>query len=98
MDDRICPLKNIPLAVPKENKIVSALEKSVKKINKTEPEITSFRGWSDAALFKSELNIPSIVFGPGLPEQCHAADESLSIKELKNAVKIYLALILEICY
>ncbi len=98
MDDRICPLKNIPLAVPRESRIVKALEKSVKKIDKAKPEITSFRGWSDAALFKSELDIPSIVFGPGLPEQCHAADESLSIEELKKAVKIYLNLILEICY
>jgi len=98
MDDRICPLKNIPLSVPKDSKIVSALVRSFKNVNDIEPEITSFRGWSDAALFKSELDIPSIVFGPGLPEQCHAADESLSIEELKNAVKIYLALILEICY
>lgn len=98
MDDRICPLKNIPLNVSKNNKIVNALQTSLKRFNILDTNITSFRGWSDAALFTNELNIPSIVFGPGLPEQCHAADESLNIEELKKAVKVYLSLIIEICY
>lgn len=98
MDDRICPLKNIPLNVSKKSKIIKALRSSLNRVDEFDTEITSFRGWSDAALFTNELNIPSIVFGPGLPEQCHAADESLSIEELKKAVKVYLSLIIEICY
>jgi len=98
MDDRICPLKNIPLKTNEDNKLIKALKKSVTKVGLKDTEVTSFRGWSDAALFVNELNIPSVVFGPGLPEQCHAADESLDIEELKKAVKIYLSLIIELCY
>jgi acetylornithine deacetylase/succinyl-diaminopimelate desuccinylase len=98
MDDRICPLKNIPLKTNEDNKLIKALKKGVKNSGLKDTEVTSFRGWSDAALFVNELNIPSVVFGPGLPEQCHAADESLEIEQLKKAVKVYLSLIIELCY
>jgi acetylornithine deacetylase/succinyl-diaminopimelate desuccinylase-like protein len=91
-------LKNIPLKTNEDNKLIKALKKGVKNSGLKDTEVTSFRGWSDAALFVNELNIPSVVFGPGLPEQCHAADESLEIEQLKKAVKVYLSLIIELCY
>lgn len=97
MDDRICPLGNQPLDTGKNNRLITALQKSVKEFSGEEAKITAFRGWSDAALFSRKLGITSVVFGPGLSENCHAADESLEISQLVKAVKMYAATIINLC-
>lgn len=98
MEDRVCPLKNMPLTGINENKLTDSLKGSLDRFSDRNNSLTYFRGWSDAALFANKLKIPSVVFGPGLPEKCHSGDESLKIKDLIAAVKIYLNVILDICY
>ncbi len=98
MEDRVCPLKNIPLTGVNENKLTGSLQSSLERFSDRDNSLTYFRGWSDAALFANKLKIPSLVFGPGLPEKCHSGDESLKIEDLITAVKIYLNVILDICY
>ncbi|MFN2363694.1 MAG: M20 family metallopeptidase [Halarsenatibacteraceae bacterium] len=98
MEDRVCPLKNMPLTGINENKLTGSLQNSLKRFSDRDNSLTYFRGWSDAALFANKLMIPSLVFGPGLSEKCHSGDESLKIKDLIAAVKIYLNVILDICY
>ena len=98
MEDRVCPLKNMPLTGINENKLTDSLQSSLNKFTDRDNSLTYFRGWSDAALFANKLKIPSLVFGPGLPEKCHSGDESLKIEDLIAAVKIYLNVILDICY
>ncbi|MGM0420995.1 MAG: M20 family metallopeptidase [Bacillota bacterium] len=97
MEDRVSPLRNTPLAGIQGEELVKAMRRSVKEFTQRDGELTYFRGWSDAALLTNRLNIPSLVFGPGLPEKCHSGDESLKITDLIKAVKIYLGVALEIC-
>ncbi len=97
LEDKVCPLRNRPLAGPEENSLIAALKNSLKSYTDRDQQVTFFRGWSDAALLHDRLGIPSVVFGPGLPEKCHSGDESLKIADLYSAVKIYLEVILEIC-
>ena len=98
MEDRVCPLKNMPLTGINKNKLTGSLQNSLRRFSDRDNSLTYFRGWSDAALFANKLMIPSLVFGPGLPEKCHSGDESLKIEDLIAAVKIYLNVILDICY
>lgn len=98
MEDRVCPLKNMPLTGINQNKLTDSLQGSLERFSNRDSSLTYFRGWSDAALFTNKLKIPSLVFGPGLPEKCHSGDESLKIEDLIAAVKIYLNVILDICY
>lgn len=98
MEDRVCPLKNMPLTGINQNELTDSLQASLLRFSNRDDSLTYFRGWSDAALFTNKLKIPSLVFGPGLPEKCHSGDESLKIEDLIAAVKIYLNVILDICY
>jgi len=97
MDDRTCPLRNIPLDVNPEIPLVRSLRKNLEEFTGTDPGSTSFRGWSDAALLVRDLGIPSVVFGPGRLEKAHAADEGIEIENLITALRVYLGLIIDIC-
>jgi acetylornithine deacetylase len=48
--------------------------------------VTGFRGVSDLAHLAGR---PAIVFGPGAPDQSHAADESIGLEALAAAPEIY---------
>lgn len=96
MDDRVCSLKNTPLAMADDGELIHSLKRALREY-RGEAEVTYFRGWSDAALLSKWLGIESIVFGCGLPEKCHAGDEALRVEDLITAVKVYLYCILHIC-
>ena len=55
-----------------------------------ERKLTGFGGVSDLAHLAGR---PAIVFGPGTPDQSHAADESIAIDALAQAPEIYRATI-----
>ena len=98
MDDRVCPLKNIPLLMDTDNNLVFSLLDNIKKFTDRDGKTSAFKGWSDAALFANKLGITSVVFGPGLPQDAHVVDERLKIDDLIDAARIYLATIIDICY
>lgn len=97
MEDRVCPLGNIPLDLDPHNELVIALQENLKEFTGQNPVTTAFRAWSDAALLHKELAIPSLVFGPGRSEKAHAADEGIEESKLIEAVKVYLTTIFDIC-
>jgi succinyl-diaminopimelate desuccinylase len=45
------------------------------------------QGWTDVARF-SELGVPALNFGPGLPDQCHVADEYCPTANLLRAYEV----------
>lgn len=51
----------------------------------------------DSRLFKNILGCPTIQFGPGSVEQCHAVDEWVSLDEYLESILVYAKLILEWC-
>lgn len=56
------------------------------------PEGTEVCGLSlgtDARFLRNQLNIPTVIYGPGAMEQAHAADEWVEIEELATAAKAF---------
>lgn len=53
--------------------------------------------WSDGALFSSQAKIPTVICGPGCEKQAHSDNEWVSVDEVYQAVKIYLASAINIC-
>ena len=41
-----------------------------------------------------EAGIPTVLLGPGEPEQAHAADESIEAADLRLAIEIYAQIVL----
>jgi len=60
------------------------------------PKITGMNGWTDAATLM-HAGVPTVIFGPGSMEQAHTDNEWIDIKQLKKAVKCYLAFTERIC-
>jgi acetylornithine deacetylase len=49
----------------------------------------------DSRIWKNIAKCPTIQFGPGALQQCHAVDEYVDIEEYLRAIRIYARLILE---
>ncbi|HBG28900.1 MAG: hypothetical protein A2Y10_16665 [Planctomycetes bacterium GWF2_41_51] len=64
----------------------SKFVKQLTNILKTQPKPVPF---TTDAPFLSALNIPIVIFGPGLPGLCHKPNEHIKIKDLKNGVEHY---------
>lgn len=57
---------------------------------------THFMGtgyFSDASVFISASSAPSMLFGPGIPDECHVPDEYSELEEYLRSVRCYEALI-----
>ncbi len=75
-----------------EEKIVKVAYKSCKKINK-EFEIKGMPFTTDGG-FLSNLNIPTIILGPGNIKDCHKLGEFVSLDQVVFSSKIYKDIIL----
>jgi succinyl-diaminopimelate desuccinylase len=84
-----------PFFIPENHELIKICRDAA-AITGREALIDSFSGWTDGATF-SHAGIPTVILGPGDMEQAHTADEWVSISEVVDAVKIYLALISRIC-
>ncbi|MCL5771728.1 MAG: M20 family metallopeptidase [Actinobacteria bacterium] len=84
-----------PFYFPESNEFVNICKDAV-AITGRKPSITSIAGWTDGATILHS-GIPTLILGPGSMEQAHTADEWVSLKEVVDAVKIYLSLIFKIC-
>ena len=97
MVDRVCSLKNPPLSTARDSKLISAFERALGAYGTGHSEVTCFNGWSDAALLSEELGTEAVLFGPGLPEKYQAGKEALRVDDLLASVRVYLALIIDLC-
>jgi len=84
-----------PFFIPENHELIKICKDAVAFTGR-EALIDSFSGWTDGATVLHS-GIPTAILGPGSMEQAHTADEWVSISEVFDAVKIYLALILKIC-
>ncbi|MFI5449371.1 MAG: M20 family metallopeptidase [Candidatus Bathyarchaeia archaeon] len=75
--------------ISEHEKIVKLCRNSVKEVTGIDPGITGFIATSDMATLVNRAKIPTVLLGPGDLAQAHAPNESVSIKELILAARIY---------
>ncbi len=68
--------------------------RAYKKVFNREPDLISFKSWSDANTFH-ESSIPSYIFGPGDPSLAHNNNERISINDVISGGKFLEELIRE---
>ena len=74
------------LGTPNSAPTVQALEAATAAVLGTSAEIRSFSGSTDAPNFRCE----AVICGPGALAQCHSLNEWVEIKQIEQAVEIYL--------
>jgi acetylornithine deacetylase len=84
-------LAQAPSDVPVDAPIVRALSSAV-VASGASPRIEGMSAWTDAALLNA-AGIPAICFGPGDISLAHAAEEWVSISEIKRATDVLARLV-----
>jgi acetylornithine deacetylase/succinyl-diaminopimelate desuccinylase len=88
---------HVPLETAPDDPIVEAVIQSIREISKIEPKMTTRRGWTDAAIFNHYGKIPTVVFGPGSLERSHSKEEYITVEELEEGFKTYVAVATKYC-
>lgn len=84
-----------PFYLEENHDFVTRTKEAFRQVG-TEPEICGMQGWTDGATILHK-GYPALIIGPGSMDNAHTAGEFIIINELIEAVKLYLALICEIC-
>lgn len=77
-----------PNYISSDNKIVRTFEYQIKRLLNIEVDKTFQWASSDARYFRY-LNIPTVQYGPATIEGIHSYNESVKIKDIINATKVY---------
>lgn len=79
-----------PTEIEEHTPPVTAIQNACQSILGRIPPSRTFTGGTDASFIQGLAGIPTIpAFGPGLLTEAHAPNESLSLKSLMEAAKIY---------
>lgn len=89
-------MTHVPNVVSPSHPVVKSLERAYKLVNGGSARLTSFWGWSDAALLTHFGKTPTVVFGPG-GAGAHARTEYVRTDDLLKCTKIYSEVALDIC-
>jgi len=89
-------MTHVPNVVSTSHPIVKSLQQSVKTVTQRPAKITSFWGWTDAALLTHFAKTPTVVFGPG-GAGAHARVEYVLVDDLVKCAQIYSSVALDIC-
>jgi acetylornithine deacetylase len=79
-----------PLATPETSPIMNAVVQACSDVT-DQATVRAFPGSTDAPNF----NCPTVICGPGNLEQCHSLNEYVAIDQIEDAVRIYVAAILQ---
>jgi acetylornithine deacetylase/succinyl-diaminopimelate desuccinylase family protein len=89
-------MTHVPNVVSPNHPVVRALALSAKSVTGKPARITSFWGWTDAALLTHFGKTPAVVFGPG-GKGVHARIEYVLTEDLAACTHIYAQTALEFC-
>jgi hypothetical protein len=89
-------MTHVPNVVSTSHPLVGSLERSVRSVTGRPPKVTSFWGWTDAALMTHFAKMPSVVFGPG-GAGAHARIEYVITEDLVRCTHVYSQVALDIC-
>ncbi len=89
-------MNHTPNVVPRSHQVVRSLESAVKAVTGKPPKITTFWGWTDAALFTHFGKTPTVVFGPG-GTGAHAKVEYVLTDDLVRCMQVYTRVAVDVC-
>jgi len=89
-------MTHVPNVVSTSHPVVRSLQSSAKAVTGRPPKMTSFWGWTDAALLTHFGKIPSVIFGPG-GAGAHARTEYVLTDDLVSCSQIYSLAAVEMC-
>ena len=78
-----------PCSISPEEPIVKTAKDSIYQVTNKNREVTGFNACCDMWCLVEKANIPTVILGPGKLSMAHKVNESISINELYDAVKIY---------
>jgi acetylornithine deacetylase/succinyl-diaminopimelate desuccinylase len=89
-------MTHVPNVVLKTHPIVRSLEKAVVEVTGDPAKVTSFWGWTDAALLTHFAKMPTVIFGPG-GAGAHSRVEYVHTNDLVKCTEVYSKVALDIC-
>lgn len=89
-------MTHVPNVVPPGHPLVRSLAQAVKEVTGRRARVTSFEGWTDAALFTHFAKTPAVVFGPG-GAGAHARVEYVNVEDLVKCMQVYARVAMDIC-
>jgi acetylornithine deacetylase/succinyl-diaminopimelate desuccinylase family protein len=89
-------MTHVPNVVSPEHPVVRSLRGSVKAVTGRPAKMTSFWGWTDAALLTHFGKTPAVVFGPG-GAGAHARVEYVLTDDLVKCSQIYALAAVQMC-
>lgn len=89
-------MTHVPNVVRTDHQIVTSLGRAVKDVTKRRAKITTFWGWTDAALMTHFGKMPTVIFGPG-GGGAHSRVEYVLVEDLVKCTQIYSMTALDIC-
>ena len=89
-------MTHVPNVVGLNHPVVKSLQGSVKAVTARPAKITSFWGWTDAALMTHYAKMPTVVFGPG-GAGAHARIEYVNTDDLLKCARVYSLTAIDIC-
>ena len=92
-----------PVATPHDEPFVALVTDALASVGLDGDPVDTARYFTDASaliplLSQGGSTTPTVVLGPGEPEQCHVADEWCSLARVDEAVAVYAALLDRWCY
>jgi acetylornithine deacetylase len=82
-------LSGEPLNTSHDEPMIKGLQKAIKAVKGTQPQIIGLPFYTEAAIFAKALNVPACIIGPGDIAQAHSADEFVRVSEVVEAARIY---------
>ena len=89
-------MTHVPNVVPRNHPVVRSLSESVQTVTGKPAKMTSFWGWTDAALLTHFGKTPAVVFGPG-GAGAHSRVEYVLTDDLVKCMHIYSMVALDLC-
>lgn len=89
-------MTHVPNVVEKSHPVVRTLKDSVGRATGKRPKVTTFWGWTDAALLTHFAKTPAVVFGPG-GAGAHSRTEYVKTDHLKICTNVYASTAIDMC-
>jgi acetylornithine deacetylase/succinyl-diaminopimelate desuccinylase family protein len=89
-------MTHVPNVVRRDHYLVKSLQSNTKRVTGRAAKMTSFWGWTDAALLTHFGKTPTVVFGPG-GAGAHSRTEYVLTDDLTSCMRVYAGVALDLC-